>query len=435
MTKVLKLVALLFFVLALAIPMWMSTPVEGQGAVEAPTTDMDAKTDDLFNGFGNLGSPVDECVADAEPPQNGRGSGTFRENKFIFEERETVADGLGPTYNDVGCVECHQVTDTGGSSQSMEGRAGHLDFAGNFVDAPGGSLVHVRATDADITDRISSADPVRAFRVSLTTIGDGFIECIANGTLQNNVGAQPAGQQGTLINVPVTEANNNLRVGRFGWKAQHASLQSFAGDAYLNEMGITNPFDGGGGNSENPATTVNGVVNVTGPPFDPVPDPEDDGLDVIAFADFMAATRAPARGAITASVTRGDALFNSIGCAVCHTRTFTTAVAGTLINGGAFRVPTALGNKIIHPFSDFALHNVGTGDGIVQNGGQGTADQLRTPPLWGIRARNRLMHDGLTLTITEAINRHAGQATTARNNFNALGASSRADVVNFVLSL
>jgi CxxC motif-containing protein (DUF1111 family) len=413
----------------------MSTPVEGQGAVEAPTTDMDAKTDDLFNGFGNLGSPVDECVAEPEPPQNGRGSGTFTENKFIFEERETVADGLGPTYNDVGCVECHQVTDTGGSSQSMEGRAGHLDFAGNFVDAPGGSLIHVRATDADITDRLSSADPVRAFRVSLTTIGDGFIECIANATLQNNVAAQPSAQRGTLINVPVTEANNNLRVGRFGHKDQHASLQSFAGDAYLNEMGITNPFDGGGGNSENPAATVNGVVNVTGPPFDPVPDPEDDGLDVIAFADFMAATRAPARGAITASVTRGDALFNSIGCAVCHTRTFTTAVAGTLINGGAFRVPTALGNKIIHPFSDFALHNVGTGDGIVQNGGQGTANQLRTPPLWGIRARNRLMHDGLTLTITEAINRHAGQATTARNNFNALGASSRADVVNFVLSL
>src|SRR4030095_16829980 len=123
-------------------------------------------------------------------------------------------------------------------------RAGHLDFAGNFVDAPGGSLIHVRATDADITDRLSSADPVRAFRVSLTTIGDGFIECIANGTLQTNVANQPAAVQGTLINVPVTEANNNLRVGRFGWKAQHASLQSFAGDAYLNEMGITNPFDG-----------------------------------------------------------------------------------------------------------------------------------------------------------------------------------------------
>jgi CxxC motif-containing protein (DUF1111 family) len=226
-----------------------------------------------------------------------------------------------------------------------------------------------------------------------------------------------------------------LRVGRFGWKAQHASLQSFAGDAYLNEMGITNPFDGGGGNSENPAATTNGVINVTGPPFDPVADPEDDGLDVLAFADFMAATRAPRRGAITSQVTTGSSRFDSIGCDVCHTRTFTTATPGTLINGGAFRVPTALGSKIIHPFSDFALHNVGTGDGIVQNAGQGSANQIRTPPLWGIRARNRLMHDGLTLTITESINRHAGQATTARNNFNALSAADRAAVVAFVLSL
>jgi CxxC motif-containing protein (DUF1111 family) len=436
MMKVLKLMALLLFVSALALPMWMSTPVEGQGATEALTTDMDAKTDDLFNGFGVKGTPVDECVAEPEPPQNGRGSGTFEENLFIFSERETVDDGLGPTYNDVGCVECHQVTDPGGSSQSMEGRAGHLNGIGDFVDAPGGSLIHVRATDADITDRLSSADPVRAFRVSLTTIGDGFIECLSNTSLQNNVAAQPFGQRGTLTNVPVTEANGNLRVGRFGWKAQHASLQSFAGDAYLNEMGITNPFDGGNGASENPAATVNGVVNVTFPStFDPVPDPEDDGLDVIAFADFMASTRAPARGAITAQVNTGSARFDQIGCAVCHTRTFTTAAAGTLINGGAFRVPAALGSKIIHPFSDFALHNVGTGDGIVQNAGQDSANQMRTPPLWGIRARNRLMHDGLTLTITDAINRHAGQATTARNNFNALSAADRAAVVAFVLSL
>ena len=199
--------------------------------------------------------------------------------------------------------------------------------------------------------------------------------------LQNNVAAQPLAQRGDLTQVPVTEANNTLRIGRFGWKAQHASLVSFSGDAYLNEMGITNPFDGFGGRSssapdagthENPATTPGGVINVTFPSaFDPVEDPEDDGLDVLAFADFMAATRAPRRGPITAAVTRGDPLFNSVGCAVCHTRTFVTAAPGTLINGGAFAVPAALGNKIIHPFSDFALHNVGTGDGIVQNAGQG----------------------------------------------------------------
>ena len=110
----------------------------------------------------------------------------------------------------------------------------------------------------------------------------------------------------------------------------------------------------------------------------------------------------------------------SVGCAVCHTRTFQTAAPGTSINGGAFTVPAALGNKIIHPFSDFALHNIGTGDGIVQNAGQSTANQIRTAPLWGIRARNRLMHEGLNITIFDSIQLHAGQATAARNNFNCL---------------
>jgi CxxC motif-containing protein (DUF1111 family) len=81
------------------------------------------------------------------------------------------------------------------------------------------------------------------------------------------------------------------------------------------------------------------------------------------------------------------------------------------------------------------LHNVGTGDGIVQNAGQGSANMMRTAPLWGIRARNRLMHEGLNITIFDSIQLHAGQATAARNNFNALTAGQRSDLIAFVLSL
>lgn len=444
MKTTLQVLALLLFAAALALPLSFSRAVEGQGATEALTTDMDAKTDDLFNGFGARGTPIDECLSEPEPP-TARGNGRFEDNKFIFSERETIDDGLGPTYNDVGCVECHQSVDVGAFSQAMEFRAGHITN-GQFVDAPGGQLIHARGTDSDIVEHISTAETVKAFRVTLSTLGDGFVECISNTALQNNVAAQPFGQRGTLTAVPVVEANNRLRIGRFGWKAQQASLVSFSGDAYLNEMGITNKFDGANGrsssdpnagSSENPASTANGVINVTFPsPFDPVEDPEDDGLDVLAFADFMAATRAPGRqNPIPAAAQRGDSLFNAIGCAVCHTRTFTTAAPGTLINGGAFAVPAALGNKIIHPFSDFALHNIGTGDGIVQNAGQSSANQIRTPPLWGIRARNRLMHEGLNITIFDSIQLHAGQATASRNNFNSLSAGSRSDLIAFVLSL
>ncbi|HXS01206.1 MAG TPA: di-heme oxidoredictase family protein [Pyrinomonadaceae bacterium] len=444
MRKVLPILTLVLFAVALFLPLSEPQVVESQAATEAPTTDMDAKTDDLFNGFGVKGTPIDECGTPAVAP-TARGNGRFEDNKFIFSERETIEDGLGPTYNDVGCVECHQSVDVGAFSQAMEFRAGHITN-GAFVDAPGGQLIHARGTDSDVVEHISTAETVKTFRVTTSTIGDGFVEAIANQTLSDNVAAQPLAQRGTLTQVPVTEANNTLRFGRFGWKAQQASLLSFAGDAYLNEMGITNPFDGFGGRSssaadagthENPASTAEGVINVTFPsPFDPVADPEDDGDDVLAFADFMAATRAPGRqNPIPAAATRGDSLFNAVGCNVCHTRTFTTAAPGTLINGGAFAVPAALGNKIIHPFSDFALHNIGTGDGIVQNAGQSSANQMRTAPLWGIRARNRLMHEGLNVTIFDAIQLHAGQATTARNNFNALTAAQRNDLIAFVLSL
>ncbi len=444
MTKLLKLFALVLFTTAVALPMWITRTVEGQAGTEALTTDMDAKTpDDLFNGFTALGTPVNECVADPVAPTT-RGNGTFEDNKFIFSQREAVADGLGPTYNDVGCVECHQSVDVGAFSQAMEFRAGHIS-GGAFVDAAGGQLIHARGTDSDIVEHINTGETVKAFRITTSTLGDGYVECISNTTLQNNVAAQPFAQRGVLTAVPVTEENNALRNGRFGWKSQQASLLSFAGDAYLNEMGITNKFDGSNGRSssdpaagtsENPCSTAEGVKNCTGAPFDPVADPEDDGGDVMAFADFMAATRAPGRqNPIPAAAVRGDPLFTSTGCAVCHTRTFQTAAPGTSINGGAFAVPVALGNKIIHPFSDFALHDIGTGDGIVQNAGQSSANQMRTAPLWGIRARNRFMHQGLNVTIFDTIQLHAGQATDARNNFNALTAAQRADLTAFVLSL
>lgn len=412
--KYLKISVLLLFAAALVSPLAFTRSVEGQAASEALTTDMDARTDDLWNGLGTKGTtPTD-------PPTAGL---DFVNNKAVFEEFEVLDDGLGPVYNAQSCRECHQSPDTGAASQISEFRAGHNDAFGNFVDAPGGSLINDRAIDADFQERVSSADTIRTFRMSISTLGDGYVEALANTTLQNNVAAQPLAQRGTLINVAVFEAPGQTRIGRFGWKDQQASLQSFSADAYLNEMGITSPL-------QPTDNTSNGVVVSDG-----IPDPEDDGDDVEAFADFMRATRAPGRGPITAQVNSGSSLFDAIGCAVCHTRSFTTAPAGTLINGGAATVPAALGNKIIHPFSDFALHDVGTGDGIVQNGGQSTKNQLRTAALWGVRARIRLMHDGESLTVNDAILRHAGQATTARNNYNALSTANKQAVIAFVLSL
>jgi CxxC motif-containing protein (DUF1111 family) len=405
--KHLKLIVLLVFVAALFSPLALTRAVEGQAPTEALTTDMDARTNDLFN---NNGTAADFAAAQEE-----------------FEGVEGIADGLGPCYNAQSCRECHQNPDTGAASQISEFRAGHL-VGNTFVDAPGGSLINDRAIDARIQERISSDDPVRTSRMSISILGDGFVEAIDSNVLVANVNAQPAAQRGTLISVDVFEAPGNQRTGRFGWKDQQASLLSFSADAYVNEMGITSNFA-----QTNHENTSNGNSVAA---FDSVADPEDaTNVDIGLFATFMRGLRAPGRGAITAQVNSGAALFDSLGCDICHTPNFTTSPAGTLINGGALAVTAALGNKRIHPYSDFALHDVGTGDGIVQNGGQGTRNQVRTAALWGMRSRIRLMHDGDSLTVNDAILRHAGQATTIRNNYNALSNANKQAVIAFVLSL
>ena len=236
--------------------------------------------------------------------------------------------------------------------------------------------------------------------------GNGFVEAISSTTLLAIRDAQPVGIRGTANLVPVLEARGRGRLGRFGWKNQHASLESFAADAYLNEMGITTPT----------FLDENSASGHDVRPYDPVADPEDDGVDVVAFANFMRATKAPPRGAIDATVNAGEALFRQVGCARCHVGTIRTAPAGTRINGGQFIVPPALGDKFIHPYSDFLLHELGTGDGIPITPNPedaSTANQIRTAPLWGLRTRNRLMHDGLSFTREDAIRRHGGQGAGA----------------------
>lgn len=142
----------------------------------------------------------------------------------------------------------------------------------------------------------------------------------------------------------------------------------------------------------------------------------------------MRATKAPPRGQVTPAARAGETVFNAIGCNVCHTPTLVTAPPGTPINGGAFIVPPALGNKIIHPYSDFLLHDIGTGDGVPLGSSPelvSTANQVRTAPLWGLRTRNRLMHDGDSFTPEDAIRRHGRQAASIKAQYDALDRSKK----------
>ena len=367
---------------------------------------------------------------------------TYTLDQTKFEQDHDASTGLGPVFNARACVDCHQNPVSGGSSQFTEIRAGHLDKDGNFVAATvpindgastiaNRSIIDDRALIPQAQEHIPDAENIRALRAALNTLGDGFVEAIDDNTLraiaQRQIEVSDGRIHGEAVEVPVLEAPGQSRIGRFGWKDQHSSLLSFIGDAYLNEMGVTNrlrPKD---------VTTIGKIT----------PDPEDtpDNLglaDIDHFAQFIRGTKVPPRDAALATTPAsraGEEIFETIGCATCHVSAIVTAPAGTSINGGAFTIPEALGNKIIHPYSDFLLHDIGTGDGIVQNPPEDTANKLRTVPLWGLRMHPRHMHDLKSLTLEDAIERHGGEAEQVRDHFRRLSPAEQQALFTFLNSL
>ncbi|MGA9673241.1 MAG: di-heme oxidoredictase family protein [Terracidiphilus sp.] len=378
-----------------------------------------------------------------EPPGD-----TFANDQNIYEENETVADGLGPVYNATSCVSCHQNPNSGAASQITELRVGHNDANGNFVNpiipindgqntipasatAPGRSIVNDRAIGPQAQEHIPATENIRALRAALNTLGDGFVEAIDDNTLtaiSEEQNEKTHGRiHGYVVQAPIFEAPGQTRPGRFGWKDQHGSVLSFAADAYLNEMGVTNklrPTD---------ATTVLKTTK------DPEDQPDNLGLtDIEHFAQFIRATMVPPRDktlAETSDAKNGQHLFHEIGCSTCHVETIVTAPVGTPVDGGTFIVPAALGNKIIHPFGDYLLHDIGTGDGIVQVGPQETANKMRTAPLWGLREKARFMHDLKSLSLQDAIRRHQGEASDASDRFRELSQEDQAKLITFLNSL
>jgi CxxC motif-containing protein (DUF1111 family) len=398
-----------------------------QSAQEAPAS----FSTPSFNGAQSVNNGM------AEPPGD-----TFALDQQIFELNHSVQTGLGPVYNATACVSCHENPNSGGASQITELRVGHNDANGNFVNPTifindgmntitGRSIVNDRAICPLAQEHIPAAENIRALRAVLNTLGDGFVEAIDDNTLLAIAARQPEESDGMIhgeaVQAPIFEAPGQTRVGRFGWKDQHSSLLSFIADAYVNEMGVTNrlrPKD---------------VTTVCKTTTDPEDLPDSLGLaDIDHFALFIRGTMVPPRDqvlAATAAAHQGRVIFERIGCAHCHVPSLTTAPAGTAIDGGMFTVPEALGNKIIHPFGDFLLHDVGTGDGIVQAGPQDTANKLRTAPLWGLRTKSRFMHDLKSLTMEDAILRHRGEARAVRQLFTELPAEQRQQLIMFLKSL
>ncbi len=317
----------------------------------------------------------------------------FLVGAHAYERPIPISRGLGPIMNSGSCVACHSSpTGGGGDGSTIVIRVGFLD--GDVFDPLeefGGSIIQIHSITDECLEDIPAEANVLAIRITNGMLGYGLVEAILDEdllALEDPDDLDGDGISGRAHMVEPLEDPGVFRVGRFGWKAQTATILSFSAEASRDEMGFTNRFLP----EEN---DPNGIrpPNLGDPDFcDIVDDPEDsplfgdgvsrDFIDVITdFQRFLAPPpQTPRSGMI------GEAIFEQIGCADCHISTAFTTPDDEALEG-------ALRNKTIRPYSDFLLHDMGdSADFIAQ--GDASIKEIRTPPLWGLRARPRLWHDG-----------------------------------------
>jgi CxxC motif-containing protein (DUF1111 family) len=349
----------------------------------------------------------------------------FRMGLDDFTEVETAEDGLGPAFNGTSCAVCHSAPAIGGISTMTEVRAGYRDENGKFMELGGGTLFHLFSVPNHRCQvQIPPEANVIARRFPLPVFGAGLVEAIPDEALialedpDDRDGDGISGRAARITDV----ATGRERVGRFGWKAQHATLLAFSGDAYRNEMGITNELF--------PNESANGIDAATmalcSPPRSGVEDVRNrqTGLRGIDnFENFMRLLAPIGRGPIDDKVRAGEQLFLSIGCASCHTPVLITGRSSNPV----------FDRKEVHLYSDLLLHDVGTGDGIEQSAA--LAGEIRTPSLWGLRLRRPFLHDGSAATIEGAILRHDGEAAAVIERYNSAAPAGRSAMLSFLKSL
>ncbi len=347
----------------------------------------------------------------------------FRLGQEDFNEVETAQEGLGPVFNGTSCGQCHSVPAIGGIATMTEVRAGHVDADGKFTALNGETLFSVFSIGKhECQIQIPREANVIARRVPTPLFGAGLIEAIPDAAilaLEKPVG-NADGVKGRASRV-TDIATRQPRIGRFGWKAQHATLLAFSADAYRNEMGITSDLF--------PDELSPGLTARQLKLCDLKPDPEDvrsrvTGLRAIDnFENFMKFLAPLDRGAAGPDDDAGERLFAAVGCAACHVPSMTTGPSANPL----------FDRKRVNLYSDLLLHDVGTGDGIEQADASG--DEMRTPPLWGLRFRRPLLHDGSAATALEAIRRHGAEAEAARSRFLALEPVEQGNLLAFLGSL
>ncbi len=347
----------------------------------------------------------------------------YNAGRAQFLQAETAASGLGPIFNNDSCVSCHGRPAPGGSSQIAITRFGRtVNGVFDPLESTGGSLLQNRAIDPAVREVIPREANTVAQRQTPPLFGLGLIEAVPDSAIQA-LALRPAVDGITGRAAMVTDVvSGSRRVGRFGMKAQHATILAFTADAYANEMGITNRFFPHE-NAPNGNTALLAAFDRTQDPEDVV-NPVTSRADVDSVADYQRLLAAPQPLAFTARATAGQKVFSDIGCAICHVPQLTT---------GANSV-AALSNKAVNLYSDLLLHDMGAlGDGIAQSAA--TAREMRTTPLWGLRFSGPYLHDGRATTVDAAVRGHDGQGRASRDRYAALSATDSAALLEFLNSL
>jgi CxxC motif-containing protein (DUF1111 family) len=349
----------------------------------------------------------------------------FRAGREDFMEVETAEDGLGPMFNGTSCAQCHNIPTVGGTGTMVETRAGYRDESGRFHAPPGGTVMHLFSVPPhDCQVSVYEEANVVAHRISIPLFGTGLVEAIPDETILALADPDDKNGDGIRGRAAIVEdaATGQQRVGRFGWKAQHATLLAFAADAYLNEMGITNDLF----TKEAYANIHEDKLSSTCREVQRMEDIRDRrtgrrGID--NFESFLKFLAPLPRGVASASAARGEAVFAEIGCTSCHVPQLVTGASSNPV----------FDRKTVALFSDLLLHDIGTGDDIEQENAKG--NEIRTPALWGLRFRRPLLHDGSAPNIDASIRRHRGEATSVIERFAALPSAEVTDLVEFLKSL
>ena len=384
-------------------------------------------------GIGLLLVPVAGQSVSVRPgdPLAGVAPIEFQQFRVGFEEfvtGGTIEEGFGPTFNGTSCAACHSLPAIGGMSPITEVRAGYRLPDGTFrpLDASGNTLIHLFSLpNHSCQENLPDDANVIARRMSIPLFGAGLVEAIPDDTLVAL--ADPFDRNGDGIrgraSVVTDPVSGERRVGRYGWKAQVATLLTFSGDAYRNEMGITNAVFPSELLYDVPADRLK-ACKLTKDPEGKV-DPRTGLTAIEKFTFFMRFLAPIARGRIDDTVRDGERVFAAIGCATCHVPALMTgASANPLFN-----------RKVVPLFSDLLLHDIGTGDGIKQADSTASPDEIRTPALWGLRLRRPFLHDGSAATVEDAIERHRVEAELPRQGFVRLDDRSRAALLAFLRSL